>query len=305
MAEIISFPDEPDRLWTLVQKKIEVNDLLAAKEYLSQLCQLEDKFLYIKKYVSVLQSLGELQQALEIVENHIDSFLNEEEAFSEYIHLLLLDSQFLLAHRWLNYTLFDNSQLLMETKQLEQVQELFNSNERKSKLSKLMDWDKKQRPVLSKDWQNWIKNLTKDTFYEICQNYFEQGTNPFLQPKLVEELVQIGEDRELLIGNNRIDLSVLPLLEDSIAYKKGLTYIEDYLSTEIQISEMVLAEFSAHFALMYPFLPKVEEMKQWVNSYFLEYQGMFGDEEALEELIFYDSIQEKKQAIREIYQTLL
>ena len=78
-----------------------------------------------------------------------------------------------------------------------------------------------------------------------------------------------------------------------------------WANDDLQLAEGIAMEGQAHFSLLYPFLPTVNEVPDWVESYGLEYKGMFGDEQAMLQLNDYEKIQQIKQKLRELYQELM
>ncbi|KAF1306037.1 hypothetical protein [Candidatus Enterococcus willemsii] len=305
MTEIFSFPDEPQRLWINGNKKMEEQEFLAAKEDFLQLYQLEPTFRHCRKVVSVLQMLGEFSAALDFAEDYFDHFLAEEAAFVEYVHLLLLDEQYLFAHRLLHQAPFETSQLVNELQQLEQMQEWMAVDHQQIKWQQLLRWDQSKSPIPQKAWHKWIKGMSLNNFFQLCQDYVALRKNPFILPKLIEELVRDGAQQSIQIDEQVIDLATLKDLDQMPIFQRIKQAVENQQLKDPQMKEMLLTEINAHFALMYPLLPPEVDAQKWADSYVLEYQSWFGDEVAQKELENYATIQAKKQQIREIYQGLL
>lgn len=305
MTDVLPFPSEAERLWMMINKKIEEQNFLAAKDLSLQLYQLEPTFQHCYKLIQTYQHLGEFQQALEYAEDYLEVFLNDEKNFTEYIHLLILAEQYLSAHRWLVATVFPTEGLKEELSQIEQAQQWINGNETFDKRQQLMRWEKSMRPIPQKEWQGCIKRLTRLDFITICKDYFKQATNLFILPKLVEELVKIGVTESFDIQGQTVDLSLLTSPEKMPFFMQARTYLQTMHLKDQQLEELVITELNAHVALMYPFLPAEEEAECWVDSYLQDYQEVFGGYEDTPTIDVAPKIQAKKQELRRIYQTLL
>lgn len=305
MSDILSFPNEAERLWANGNKKLAEQEFLAAKQLFEQLYRLEPNFQHCQKLVQILQDLGEFPQALEVAEDYLDDFLNEPTSFEMYLRLLMLDGQYLAVHRWLQQTSRSFEQIQQDLQKLEYAQALIGANERVIKKNQLQQWDQTNHPVPQKAWNNWLKNSSLTEFLQLAQEFLPTAKNPFLLPKLVEELVKVGATGEVIIQGKTVHLSELTLLEETAALRRAHECIQHQQLKDVQLEEMITAEIDAHFALMYPFLPSEEEISAWIESYLLEYQQLFGDEAAGEKLQHYGAIQQKKQVLRQIYQKLM
>jgi tetratricopeptide (TPR) repeat protein len=305
MSEILSFPNEAERLWAYGNKKFEHQEFLAAKQLFEQLYQLEPTFQHCQKLVETLQHLGEFTQALDQAEDYLENFLNNPSSFEMYLRLLMLDGQYLAVHSWLHQTVLSFDELKQDLQKLEFAQELIGANDRVLKRRQLQEWESTGYPVPQKPWNEWLKNSSAADFLRLCQEFLPTAKNPFIIPKLVEELVKIGADGEVMICGQIVHLSELTLLEKTPTLQQVHKLLKQKQLKDVQLEEMIIAEIHAHFALLYPFLPNESEVLAWVDSYLLEYKSLFGDESAGEQLQNYERIQQKKQELREIYQKLL
>lgn len=306
MADIINFPDESKRLLESANKKMQNQDYLAAKKDFEQLYQQNPTYTYAKKLVRVLQYLDDYTQALALVDEHFNAFINDADGFVRYFHLLLLDTQFLTAHKLLFYEKKQDqfSALKEELTQLENAQSLLSDDLKMAKSRHLASLDKMQQPIAPKDWQELIKGISLSDFLMICQKYLKNAQNPFIPPKLVEELVKDGATEEVIIDDKKVDLSELPLPENAEVLDKTIALIEEEVQDNPQLEALIIPEVRAHFALLYPFLPDKKYAADWAQSYILEYKAMFGEDISTRQLDNYAKIQEKKKKIRQIYQKL-
>ncbi len=304
MSDLINFPAEPQRLLHQGEQKLSQQDFLAAKKLFTQLYTLAPTFANSRKVIQSLQMLGEFEQALVLAEEHLPVFLSDQEGFKEYIHLLLLAGQYLAAHRLLQQTTLPTDELKAELQQIEQAQRWF-VNEQSLKKQQLDAWERSLRPIPPKSWQEWLKQLTLADFFDLCQQCLQSAQNPFIIPKLVEELVYVGARGKLTIGQQVIELEHLLLPQQMPVFKKVMAFVQQQTQQEPQLTEMLTAEIAAHFALLYPFLPAEDAAEKWGNSYLLEYRSLFDDQTAATALLDYAEIQAQKQKLRAIYQRIL
>lgn len=300
MADIISFPDEAQRLFRSGEKQLEEGNFLAAKKIFRQLYEKNPAPLYADKLIECLVGSGEYAAALELFAEQ--GFIEEEEGFSKYVHLLMLDGQFLACHQLLQKN--EDPQLLSELKQLERVSQLLDPGNFQMKEQQLAKFDQDLPPIRQKDWQDFIHHLTRADFLKLCRSYLPKAKNPFIPPKLFEELVASGAKGKISYNGKTIELGSLPLPENAQVLKEVLQVVEEECQDQPQLLDLILPEIQAHFALMYPQLPPLETAFDWAQSYLLEYQALFADESASSELEKYREIQAEKDRLRLIYQKL-
>ncbi|MDN6639234.1 MAG: hypothetical protein L0L10_00490 [Tetragenococcus sp.] len=306
MADIIDFPDENKRLLESGNKNMQAQDFLAAKNDFKKLYQQEPIFSYAKKLVTALQHLGDYEGALQLADDHFTAFMNDREGFTEYFHLLLLDTQFLAAHKLLHNRKKTDFlvQLRKELNQLENAQEFLSYDLKNAKKKQLAYLDGTLQPIAPQEWQTLIKGISLADFLSICQEYLLEAQNPFIPPKLIEELVQDGATGDVFIDNKKVTLEELPLPEDTEVLRKTLAVVEEEVQDNPQLKMLIIPEIKAHFALLYPFLPDKNQAVDWAQSYILEYQAMFGENIDPKCWGEYQQIQDKKQKLRQIYQSL-
>lgn len=299
MGEIISFPDENERLQKLADKQLAKGDFLAAKKSFKKLYEKSPNERYARKLIQILVRLGDYTSARSFFEEH--GLLTEEQDFSDYLHVLMLDNQFLTCHKWLQKR--PNIELLEELDQLEQAHDLISSvlMERQEQLA---SYDQRALPLSPEEWQNFTQSISLAEFLQLVQTYLPQADNPFLPPRLVEELVACGAKGEISLGEKKLALESLTLPEQAPVFVQIMHEIEAECQDQPQLLELILADLNATFALMYPLLPALSEADSWVQSYLLEYQLMFGNEKVAVELNKYAQIQKKKTEIRLIYQKI-
>lgn len=304
MTDILPFPNDIERLRNTASKKMEQEEYLSAKNLFVQLYQLAPSFEHCRKLVEATRLTGDFSLALEYAEDYAENFLTNQESFTDYVHLLVLDAQYLAAHRLLSLTSFPTDELNEELKKVEQAQDWLNEGSL-AKFQQLNKWEASMQPIPVIEWRLWEKGFTKNAFSEICRDYLSDAKNPFVVPKLVEALVQLGVTETLVVQGKDVNLSQLKPVEQTTVFQHAMAYLKKQNLKQIQLEEMVLTELNAHFALMYPFLPEEKEVIKWVDSYIIEYQSLFSEEITTSELEHYAKIQAKKQELRLIFQTLL
>lgn len=306
MADIIHFPDGNKRLLKSGNQNMSNQDFLAAKRDFKALYQLSPTFSYAKKLILAMQNLGDYSGALQLADDHFTAFMNDSEGFTIYFHLLLLDAQFLTAHKLLSYikTAKKLGKLEEELQQVEKTHSLLSADLKTAKKRQLEELDKTKQPFNPRDWQSFIKDISLKDFIILCQEYLIHAKNPFIPPKLVEELVKDGAKETVNVHGKKVNLAGLPLPEDAEVLVKTITAIEEKTQDNPQLQVLILPEIRAHFALMYPFLPDASRAEDWAQSYLLEYRAMFGEDISVKQLDNYQQIQDKKRKIRQIYESL-
>ena len=267
MSEMIQFPDKKRQLQGNATRKMLAHDYLAAKKDWLMLYELEPNFEVLSPLVETLRLLGDFEGAIAFASEYEWAYLSSEETLVDYAHLYLLDGQYIFVHRLL--TKYPNERLESELLQLEMAQDILGET----------DYDYHAR----------------------------QLTNPFILPKLVEELIACGVKEQMKVysifkGEQALDLATCPLFHDAPALSELLRLVDETWSNrDPQIAEAITIEVHAHFALLYPFLPLLEEISDWEKSYRYEYEGIFGDEIAAKQLANYPEIQQLKEQIRAYY----
>ncbi|MHC5267715.1 hypothetical protein ACYSNO_00810 [Enterococcus sp. LJL98] len=308
MSELIPFPEKAEQLSVSGTRKMLAHDYLAAKKDFLLLYEMSPDFTNVQKLVEALRLLGNFEEAVFFAKEYEANYLSEEDTLKDYLRLLLLDGQYLKVHQLLQIK--PDERLQKELLQLEAAQNLIGTNEYDEKKRQLAAWDQKGLPVLGTVWSAWLKRLTLAQLIHLAKIYLVGAQNPFLPPKLIEELLTCGVKEKILMGTllhkkKQVDISCLSTLEKSRELQLLLQLIaETWENQDPQMAEGIALEAQAHFALLYPFLPPLKEIPAWAESYRLEYLGMFGDEKALETLQSYTEIQKRKQKLREIYQDL-
>lgn len=305
MSDMIQFPDKKRQLQGNATRKMLSHDYLAAKKDWLMLYELEPSFEVVTPLVETLRLLGDFEGAISFAAEHEWAYLSSEETLADYAHLYLLDGQYIFVHRLL--TKYPNERLKSELLQLEMAQDFLGEIDYERRASQLTAWDAQLTPVGGKIWQNWLRKMTLNGFINLSKNHWLQLKSPFLLPKLIEEMIACGVKEEIKIrsvfkGEQMLDLATCPLFHAAPELMELLRLVEEtWANRDPQIAEAIAIEVHAHFALLYPFLPLLEEVSDWEKSYRYEYEGVFGDETAVKQLANYPEIQQLKGQIRSYY----
>lgn len=305
MSEMIQFPDKKRQLQGNATRKMLAHDYLAAKKDWLMLYELEPNFEVLSPLVETLRLLGDFEGAIAFASEYEWAYLSSEETLVDYAHLYLLDGQYIFVHRLL--TKYPNERLESELLQLEMAQDILGETDYDYHARQLTKWDAQLAPIGGKIWQNWLRKMTLNGFINLIKDYWGQLKNPFILPKLVEELIACGVKEQIKVysifkGEQVLDLATCPLFHDAPALSELLRLVDETWSNrDPQIAEAITIEVHAHFALLYPFLPLLEEISDWEKSYRYEYEGIFGDEIAAKQLANYPEIQQLKEQIRAYY----
>lgn len=309
MSEMIPFPDKEAQLLASGTRKMLAQDYLSAKKDFEKLYNFAPSFENVQQLIEVYRLLGDFEIAVFYAQEYEAEYLSNPDFFEQYIHLLLLDKQYLWVHRLLKKR--PNEKLQKDLIQLETTQEFIAEYDLQLKEQLFAQWGQQKQPIFGKKWESWLKGLSLSRFIYLTKKYLPTIENPFLLPKVVEELVSCGVKETLSFKTidgrlQAVDLSkILPLPQAPQMVLFLELAAEAWENKDPQIAEGIAMEGQAHFSLLYPFLPEVSEIPRWIESYSLEYQSMFGNEKALESLKNYRNIQQTKQKLREIYKELM
>lgn len=302
MADVLKFPEAYGRLLASGKKKLSAKEYLAAKKDFLQAYELSMNFESCRLVVVAMRELGEVEDALTFMEDHLDEFLSDHEGIETYGRLLLLNQKYLSVHRLLKN---DPSQknLQQALDQIERAQVWLDHATIYEKEKQLCQMAHSQKPIDKKAWQNLTTGVSLVDFKKICERVLADVANPFLAPKIFEELVRDGATGTIDFKKEHIDLAELWVLQEMPAFKAALTTLENE-ACDPQVLDLAQAELTGHFALLYPILPDQAEAKQWARSYLLEIGALFGTKTKAATLINYPEIQEKKAKLRQIYQEI-
>lgn len=318
MGEKIAFPNEPERLLILGKKAMAEKDYLLASRQFQKAYELQPSFETNQLWLESLEKQTQFEAALEVAKDYQTEYFLNEDGFQAYFRLLLLSRRFLQARAYLQsgtqqetLAQLDFSELWQQLAQLETVQQLVDPEAIAERRGLLQRINQTFRPISGKDWDFLIQSICFASFESLLENFLPQLQNPFLRPKLVEELVRLRSQRTYQVPDLsgikqevRPDQLVLPVASPALREMTG--FIEETLGQEDPVMcEAVVAEVKAHFALAFPFAPQEEDPRKWAESYLWESRALFGDETASAELENYQEIQNQKAQLRKIYANLM
>lgn len=310
MGDTIEFPKPEDRLRYSAEKAYQAKDYLKAYHDYQKVYMMHPSFEINQSLVECLQQLADFGKALDVADDFLDDYLQDPNGFVQIGHLLILDGQYLQARKWLrlaeDLTAIAQSvrkKLAQELDKVEEVQQILGLEDFLGKKQALFAMDSSKQSLSGQTWQVFSKGLTKNQFVSLMIELLPQFTNPFLIPKLVEELVRLGSSQQFemidYMGNHQqIIPNQLSLLRDMPVLKQMRQAVNERIGQENPIlAEGILAELNDHFALSYPFLPETQELDRWVQNYIDEYQDLFAKSEPR---VIDEEIQRKKTRLRKI-----
>ena len=101
MSELIPFPEKEEQLLASGTRKLLAHDYLAAKKDFEKLYEQTNTFDYVQLLVESYRLLGDIERALYYAEEYQAEYLEQEQTVEKYLHLLLLDEQYLTVHQLL------------------------------------------------------------------------------------------------------------------------------------------------------------------------------------------------------------
>lgn len=317
MGQTILFPNDQEREAKLGKLSFEKGDYQKAQEHFETAYAKNPSYELNRQINRCLEKKGEFHRALVLAEEYQEEYDRDPEGFHQLFHLYLLDQQFLMARKYWRFAkerdalaTVDFEQAEQELTQLEQVLSFYEPESLHQKREYLLKANDSLLPLPNQKWAELITGLPYASFVTIAKEILAKAYNPYLRPRLVEELVKLGYQKELLIQDvkgrkQNCRLRELALPEQNPALFEMLDYLEaNYSQADPVLLDSIKAEVKAHFALAYPFCPQVLAPKDWAESYWVEYQVALGTEGdfCLEE---FSNIQLEKQELRNLLQIQL
>lgn len=318
MGETIQFPDEYQRYLLKANQLMDQGEYLSAASYFERAYRLAPSFAVNYAWVRSLIKQEAFDQALAITDEWYHEYFEHPEGFVVYAQILMLSRRFLKARKYLlgkkNAGYSDEAvleELFQQLSQLENVQQLIDPESVLHKRRLLKQLDGAIGAITQNDWDVLTQNITYRSFVSLLGEFLPNVKNPFVRPRLVEELVKLDCGKIFIIqdfeGHEReCQPNLLTLPENSETLRKMVRHVEETLGQDDPaLSEAIIAEIRAHAAIAFPFLPQDDQPEKWAESYVLEYEGMFGNQQAQQELENYQEIQKQKQRYRQIFQQLI
>lgn len=317
MGQTILFPSDQEREQKLGKSAWEKGDYQKAQHHFEAAYQLAPDYELNRLLVGCLEKQGSFYQALQLAEEFQEAYDRDPVGFGQLFHLYLLRQDFLLARKYLRFgsrrpelVSVDFSQAEQELQQLEQVFAFYDLESVQEKREYLLQVNRSLLPVPQGKWEEVLNRLPYVSFVSIVKEVLGKARNPYLRPRLVEELVKLGFQKELSVQDLKGNLQTccfaelqLPLEQPTL--RQMLRHLENHHGQgDPVLLDSIKSEVEAHFALAYPFAPQNEAPQDWAESYWQEYQvalGMTGSES----LTPFAAIQEAKQDLRNLLQIQL
>lgn len=305
MGNTIRFPEPYDRLVYRADKAVEQKEWLQAKKFYQDASAIKSSYSLNRKLVYCYQQLGSYADALFLAQDFLPEYLKNEQGFSQYEQLLILDTQYLRAHNWLQKGKeigVDQASIKQHQEELsllEQAHAFFEQDLLTEKKREFLVFDKAYQPVSSIHWTAFIKGITKAAFVQWMHESLFAVKNPFLKPKLIEELVKLKVPEVFTVKDytetiRKIIPAELVLPEASFCLQMMTKEITEQLGQDDPIlAENILMEIRGHLAIGFPTYPEKDEILLWIQSYLADYAEGFVQPEN-------QQIQDKKKLLRKI-----
>lgn len=88
MGDTIEFPKPEDRLRHAAEKAYQAKDYLKAYQYYQEIYTQQSSFEINQCLVDCLQQLADFSKALEVADDFLDEYLQEEQGFIQISHFL-------------------------------------------------------------------------------------------------------------------------------------------------------------------------------------------------------------------------
>lgn len=317
MGQTILFPSDREREEKLGKLAWEKGDYKKAQGHYEAAYQVAPTYQLNRLIVSCLEKQGAFFQALAFAAEYQEEYDRDPAGFGQLFHLYLLQQDFLLARKYLRFGArrpelgtVDFQGAKQELQQLEQVFAFYDLESVQEKREYLLQVNRNLLPVPQGKWEEVLARLPYASFVSIAKEVLAKAYNPYLRPRLVEELVKLGYQKELLVKDLKGQLQAccfadlcLPLEQPGL--QQMLQHLESHHGQEDPVLlDSIKSEVEAHFALAYPFAPQNQAPQDWAESYWQEYQVALGAIDA-ESLAPFAEIQQAKQDLRNLLQIQL
>lgn len=313
MGEKVDFPNQYQRLMWQGKKALTEENYLKAVQKFGVAYKMQHSFEGNRLYVESLSRVNDFAKGIRIAEEYFDDYLNSPTSFLQYFHLLLLDHKFLRARKYMRLgrriAALPSDELQeawVELDQLESIQHLILPEAVGQKKCLLKRMEDSKQPVRPGEWELLTSEITYWEFNSLMMDYLPTAENPFLRPRIVEELVKLGCDLLIPVKGlngevHRVQPNLLQPPEKSPALKRMVQYVEEAIGNlDPILTEAIVSEIQGHYALAFPFTPQDESPVSWAQSYLLDYQSMLPSLPEIEETDRIRGIQEIKQGYREL-----
>lgn len=216
---------------------------------------------------------GNHLQALQVAKEMMTDYRKIKETRIFYVQLLLMNQQFIQAWVFL-YPVAKEIDVLEETQLLLEMEALLGNQSEQYLLEKTEQLKQFLAPdfyVHSTAFTKWLIGLTANQFRLIAISAIQEPTNSSVIARICEILVKTGERGTHLVYDGDqvrpVAFAELQLLEDSPLPQILQESLSKRLAKDSVLQEMVYQELLGHFAYCFPFLPKEEEVDDWVAVY--------------------------------------
>lgn len=270
----LSFPNEHQNTLERAKDAFTTQNYQACLQALHQLVPESLGETEQKMIVSCQLALGEYEAALTYMKKHPE-LLTTKEMYTNYLQALCMTYRFLDA--WFVSCALDDVSLQQKVLEMENAYLQFHPEQKIKKERELLDLSQGKRQT--KNWLAFLDGLTSQQAKALLPALlvYQTQTQAQLKSKAAELLVKLNETRHLDVTHpltmkvHRVAFSELTTLEQS-EQLQVLDQTSLILATQPQVLAATVTEIRAHWAYLYPFLPEVTQVKQWIDVYALDYK---------------------------------
>lgn len=236
-------------------------------------------------YATALHEVGEYQKAVEVAEEMLSIYVEDEYRHIFYTTLLIKAKKFLQAEATIKKQLENGGELTAQWEQLSHVldaeKEAFNkekkAHEQKllKKLYAISDLSLEEQLMLMEDVQDLPHHLQVNGCKTVLQNPFASEIAKTAALHYLKDL-DVSEPVGLLWFNEQREVrpSQLYTLEDHPILQEVRNVLERESEKDPSLFGLILQEAELHFMQMYPFVDDViTNPEHWVHLYFSQYGG--------------------------------
>lgn len=253
-----------------------------------------------KMLLDCYSELGEYDAVLAYVKEQDATLFEIEGVAMLYVHALCMTQRFLDA--WFVSVALADLALQERVSTMESSYLMLHPEQVRLKERQLLEL--KQGKRQAKTWNEFLTTLTSQQAKAMLPQLllYTQQTQVHLKSKAAELLVKLHETRTLPVTHpisqeeQLVSFVHLTTLEAS-PQLQALDQASRKLAAQPQVLYATVAEIRAHWAYLYPFLPEVATVKQWVDVYALDYTEQKNPLESTQ-TVEERKIQETKEIIR-------
>lgn len=275
----ILFPHTASRYFQLAQEALGNKKKEEGFYFLQQSYLLEKNFRINFILVNLAVELENYSIAYKLIQDYEELYLKDDTCFSVYLHCLLEEENFILAHQLVNQLIYQENQAQLKKnlryKKVVRQKELLSSFQRQENLGEAFKEAIRKGNFHKEKTYFLLQALTQEEFIKSCKMLFMEEEVPYLAKSfLIEELIRLDykEKMSILYLNKEVRTLLfqeLFLINEEPLYEVLLSHIyrQSLKKDPLQLVN-AMEEFRLLYSLLYPFEKYwITNPKAWVQAF--------------------------------------